>query len=183
MVKTAIATMMISAATVSLHAQQMDHAAHMKMMEGAQRQAEVADRGKDVMPFSLAATTHFFTKNAGGGIQQVVAKDPTDTAQAKMIRQHLREIRDQFLKGDFSGPSHIHGQDMPGLADLKASKPGQIAIAYEDVEGGGQLTYTTSGAGLVAALHKWFDAQLSDHGKDAARGYVPHPAMGNRQIQ
>ena len=41
----------------------MDHAAHMKMMEQMQRQAEVAGRGKDVMPFSLAATTHIFTKN------------------------------------------------------------------------------------------------------------------------
>ncbi|WP_221179057.1 hypothetical protein [Pseudomonas brassicacearum] len=39
-----------------------------------QRQAEVADHGKDVMPFSLAATTHIFTKTAEGGIQQVVAK-------------------------------------------------------------------------------------------------------------
>jgi len=51
------------------------------------------------MPFSLAATTHIFTKTADGGIQQVVAKKTTDTAQAQMIRQHLQEIQAQFLKG------------------------------------------------------------------------------------
>lgn len=173
----------------SLHAQstddtpmdhsKMDHAAHMKMMAEAQRQAEVSERGKDVMPFSLAATTHVFSKSADGGVQQVVTKDSTDAAQVNLARGHLREIREQFLKGDFSGPSHIHGQDMPGLSDLKAAKPGQIAIDYKDVKGGGQLTYKTKDANLVAALHKWFDAQLADHGKDAMEGHDHHGDVKN----
>jgi hypothetical protein len=152
----------------------MDHAAHMAAMADAQRQAEVAGRGKDVMPFSLAATTHVFTKTAEGGVQKVVAKNSANAAQVKLVRQHLQEIRDQFLKGDFSGPSHIHGQDMPGLADLKLAKPGQIAIVYKEVKGGAELAYNTTDASLVAALHKWFDAQLSDHGKDAMEGHVGH---------
>lgn len=145
----------------------MDHAAHMRAMADAQRQADVSQRGKDVMPFSLPATTHIFTKNAEGGVQRVVAKNSSDAAQVKLIRQHLREIREQFLNGDFSGPSHIHGQDMPGLGELTQAKPGQLAITYKDVKGGAQLTYKAKDATLVAALHKWFDAQLSDHGKDA----------------
>ena len=150
----------------------IDHAAHMKVMTDALRQAEVSERGKDVMPFSLAATTHVFTKTAEGGTQKVVAKKPTDTAQVKLARHHLQEIRERFLKGDFSGPSHIHGQDMPGLAELKAAKRGQVVIDYKDVKGGGQLTYKTADAALVAALHRWFDAQLSDHGKDAKAGHA-----------
>lgn len=153
---------------------QMDHTAHMKMMADAQRQAEVSRRGKDVMPFSLPATTHVFIKSAEGGVQRVVAKNSSDPAQVKLIRQHLQEIGEQFLKGDFSGPSHIHGQDMPGLVELKEAKPGQLDIAYEDVKGGAQLTYKTKEATLVAALHKWFDAQLSDHGKDAVEEHKPH---------
>lgn len=152
----------------------MDHAAHMAAMADAQKQAEVAGRGKEVMPFSLTATTHVFTKTAEGGVQQVVAKKSANAAQVKLVRQHLQEIRDQFLKGDFSGPSHIHGQDMPGLADLKLAKPGQIAIVYKEVKGGAELAYNTTDASLVAALHKWFDAQLSDHGKDAMEGHVGH---------
>ena len=155
-------------------AQGMDHATHMAETAKAQRQGEVATRGKDVMPFSLPATTHIFTKTAEGGVQQVVAKKDTDFAQVKLIRQHLHEIRAQFLKGDFTGPAHIHGPDMPGLADLQAATPGQIAIAYNDIKGGAQLTYSTSDAKLVAALHSWFDAQLSDHGKDAMAGHDHH---------
>jgi hypothetical protein len=146
-------------------------------MADTQRQAEVAGQGKEVMPFSLAATTHIFTKSAEGGVQQVVAKKPKDAAQTKMIRQHLQEIRDQFLNGDFYGPTHIHGQDMSGLTNLKASKPGQIEINYKEVRDGAQLTYTTTEAGLVAALQKWFDTQLSDHGKDAMEGHVLHDGM------
>lgn len=149
----------------------MNHAAHMTTIADAQREAEVSQRGEEIMPFSLAATTHIFTKNAEGGMQRVVAKKSTDADQVKLVREHLLEIRKQFLNGDFSGPSRIHGDDMPGLADLKTAKPGQISIVYQDVEGGAELIYKTSDASLVTALHQWFDAQLSDHGKDAMEGH------------
>jgi hypothetical protein len=140
----------------------------------AQRQAEVARRGADVMPFDLKATTHIFTKTEQGGAQRVVAKDVTDAVQTRLVREHLHEIQQQFLKGDFSGPAHIHGADMPGLAELKAAKPGTVSVAYADVQGGAELTYRTSDARLVAGLHRWFDAQLSDHGPDAMQGHRHH---------
>lgn len=136
-----------------------------------QRIAEVAKRGADVMPFDLKATTHVFTKTDTGGVQSVVAKDPDDRAQVDLVRKHLKEIQEQFLKGDFSGPSHIHGGEMPGLAQLQSAKPGQIKMAYMDVPGGAQVTYSTSEPELVAALYSWFDAQLSDHGADAMAGH------------
>lgn len=155
----------------------MDHAAHMKMMADAQRKSQVSELGKDVMPFSLPATTHFFSKTAEGGVQQVVAKKANDTDQVKLVRQHLKEIRTQFLKGDFSGPGHIHGTDMPGLDELRQAKPGQVAIAYKDVKSGAELSYKTANPSLVIALHKWFDAQLSDHGNDAKEGHAMHEGM------
>lgn len=182
MLKIAIASLTVLAASVGANAQtmdyqHMDHQKHMVAMADAQRQAEVSQRGKDVMSFSLKATTHIFTKNAEGGVQRVVAKTASDSAQVELVRQHLQEIKGQFLKGDFSGPTHIHGQEMPGLADLKTAKPGQIAIDYKDVKGGAELTYKTSEATLVAALHKWFDAQISDHGADAMEGHMRHGDM------
>jgi hypothetical protein len=140
----------------------------------AQRQAEVARLGADVMPFDLKATTHVFTKSADGGTQRVVAKKAADEQQVKLVREHLREIRAQFLKGDYAGPSHIHGADMPGLAELQSARPGQVSIDYKDVKSGAELTYRTSDAKLVAALHRWFDAQLSDHGADAMAGHLQH---------
>jgi hypothetical protein len=135
------------------------------------RQARVAERGKDIMPFSLKATTHIFSKTAVGGVQRVVVKHATDNAQVSLVRSHLQSIRQQFLNGDFSSPSHIHGADMPGLHELRSAKPGQITIVYRDVDGGAELEYRTSSRVLVAALHKWFDAQVADHGADAMAGH------------
>jgi len=152
----------------------MDHSAHTSTLPAGQRQAEVAQRGKEVMPFSLAATTHIFTKTAQGGVQQVVVKKAGDAEQVRLTRLHLQEIREQFLKGDYSGPTRIHGQDMPGLSELKAAGPGQVAITYKDIKDGAELGYTTANAELVTALHRWFDAQLSDHGQDAKAGHAGH---------
>lgn len=140
----------------------------------AQRQAEVAKRGADVMPFNLKDTTHVFIKTQNGGIQRVIAKNPSDTRQIALVREHLRAIQAQFVKGDFSGPTHIHGQAMPGLSELKAAKPGQIEIQYREVDAGAELTYRSEDRMLVAALHRWFDAQLSDHGADATAGEAHH---------
>jgi hypothetical protein len=137
----------------------------------AQRQAEVAKRGPDVMPFSLKDTTHVFTKSNHGGTQRVIAKDVSDPTQTRLVREHLREIQGQFLGADFSGPSHVHGNEMPGLSQLKAAQPGQLSIEYQDLPGGAELTYQTSNSNLVAALHRWFDAQLVDHGADAMEGH------------
>lgn len=152
----------------------------------AQRQAQVRRLGADVMPFDLSATTHIFTQTSDGGVQQVVAKQAGDAAQVALVRQHLKAIRSQFLQGDFSGPAHIHGMQMPGLRELRAARPGQIAIDYREVPAGAELRYRTTEASLVTALHQWFDAQLADHGTDAQPGHDPHmhhPMQMNMDMQ
>jgi hypothetical protein len=142
----------------------------------AARQGEVATRGADVMPFSLKATQHIFTKTGSGGTQTVVARNRADREQVRLVREHLRQIQGEFRRGDFAGPSHIHGEDMPGLAQLKAAPAGAIGISYRNVPGGAQLSYRTRRPELVSALHEWFDAQLSDHGPDAMAGHEHHHA-------
>lgn len=134
------------------------------------RQKEIAQRGADVMPFSLAATTHIFTKTADGGTQRVVTKHP-DAKQTALIRRHLAVIARRFSTGDFGAPEQIHGNDMPGLADLRTAQPGELTIGYRDVRDGGEIVYRSRQPRLVAALHDWFDGQLSDHGHDAMAGH------------
>jgi hypothetical protein len=141
-----------------------------------ERQAEVAQRGAEVMPFDLKATTHIFTRSDDGGTQRVVAKCPSDEAQISLIRKHLREIQAAFRRGDFSAPARIHNDDMPGLSQIRAAKPGQISITYRDVDGGGELTYSSSSPEWVSSLHAWIDAQISDHGADAMEMHQAHRA-------
>lgn len=140
---------------------------------------EVAERGVHVMPFDLERTLHIFSKTAQGGVQQVIAKDGTDTEQIMLIREHLSQISQAFGQGDFSGPAKIHGADMPGLAELRTAQPGQIAILYQELPNGAEINYATENTALIEAIHKWFDAQLSDHARHAVPGHPHHLHHGH----
>lgn len=129
------------------------------------RLAEVAHRGAEVMPFDLERTTHIFEKTDNGGLQQVISDDD-DAAQIELIRAHLAEETERFSQGDFHDPQMIHGENMAGIHQLMTGYQ-HVNLEYNDIENGGQILYTTDDAEMVAALHSWFDVQLSDHGPHA----------------
>jgi hypothetical protein len=135
----------------------------------ATRQEEVATKGAQVMPFDLEQTMHVFQSLEDGGLQIVTAKDPANSQQIALIQAHLEEEAAKFRQGDFSDPAKIHGEDMLGLAALREGA-GHIEVQYTPLPNGAQIQYTTKYPELIAALHQWFAAQLSDHG---------HHAMGH----
>jgi hypothetical protein len=137
--------------------------------EHRQHQAEVAQRGAEVMPFDLDATTHIFDKNADGVVQRVVADDPQDATQIRLVRGHLAKEEVRFEGGDFSSPTAIHGDDMPGLQELSEGA-NEIDTEYTEIPTGAELTFTTADPALVQALHAWADAQVYDHGDHASQG-------------
>jgi hypothetical protein len=134
-----------------------------------ERQREVAARGAQVMPFDLDGTTHTFRPTRTGGVQTVTVDDPRDDHDRTLVRDHLRSEAERFARGDLGDQAEIHGHDMPGLATIEAHAA-DIRVAYGDVPDGGRITYTTDDPELVAAIHDWFDAQLSDHGAQAQHG-------------
>lgn len=131
------------------------------------RQEEVATRGAKVMPFDLEQTTHVFQKLDDGGLQKVVVKDPSNKKQIALIQTHLKEESERFRNGDFSDPAKIHGENMPGLAQLN-SGAAKIDVRYTALPDGAQIRYSTKDPKIVTALHQWFSAQLSDHGHHAS---------------
>lgn len=134
-----------------------------------QRLHDVAERGSHVMPFNLEKTQHIFDKTAHGGIQQVIAKDAGDSEQIGLIRRHLADISERFKQGDFSKQRRIHGDDMPGLTEL-ASANGAVRFAYRDLPNGAEIEYSAEDPALVDAVHRFFNAQLSDHAHHAVGG-------------
>jgi hypothetical protein len=131
----------------------------------ADRQLEVAAKGAEVMPFDLERTTHIFSKQEHGGVQQVIADDG-DAEQIALIRAHLAEEAARFSQGNFHDPAMIHGEQMPGLHELMMGAS-QITIDYSELPAGAQILYTTADPVLVTAIHGWFDAQVADHGAHA----------------
>ncbi len=135
---------------------------------------EVVERGSHVMPFDLEQTTHVFSKTAQGGLQQVVVKNSKNAAQIQLIRQHLAKISAEFKKGDFSNPEKIHGKEMPGLAVLRHTKSEDFKVDYQTLPNGAQINYSSKQASVIAAIHQFFDAQLSDHARHAVSGHEGH---------
>lgn len=130
------------------------------------QQEHVHHMSHSVMPFDLAKTVHFFKMTESGGIQKVIVKDTGDTDQIALIQHHLRIESEQFQHGDYSDPATLHGPDMPGLKELQIGAP-HIKVSYATLPDGAEITFETTDLHLLTALHRWFGAQLSEHGADA----------------
>ena len=129
-------------------------------------QQHVHAMSHEVMPFDIAKTWHVFRMTTSGGSQKVVVRDAGFADQVTPIRQHLKEEAARFQAGDFTDPSHLHGSGMPGLAEMRASA-GRIRVACKDLPDGAEIVFTASDIAAITAIHRWFGAQLSEHGADA----------------
>jgi len=122
--------------------------------------------GQSVMPFDLAKTTHIFRMTESGGVERVIIKDATAQDQVPLIQHHLRHEAEAFQRGDYSDPASLHGPNMPGLKDLQAGAA-RIKVTYSALPNGAEISFETTDIHLLTAIHKWFGAQLSEHGADA----------------
>jgi len=130
------------------------------------KQEHVHHMGPGVMPFDLGKTTHIFRMTETGGVQRVLVKDAAAKDQVAMIQRHLKHEAEAFQRGDYADPASLHGPDMPGLKDLQAGAK-QISVAYSALPDGAEIIFKTSNRHLLTAIHRWFGAQLSEHGADA----------------
>lgn len=134
--------------------------------DGNTRQEHVHQMAHSVMPFDISKTVHIFKMTESGGVQRVIAKDPDATDQVALIQQHLQHETKMFQQGNYSDPKKLHGAEMPGLKDLEAGAS-RIKVSYTAVPSGAEIRFETTDLNLITAVHRWFGAQLSEHGADA----------------
>jgi hypothetical protein len=132
-------------------------------------QEHVHQMAHSVMPFDIDKTMHIFKMTESGGVQQVIAKDASANDQITFIQQHLKHEAERFQNGDYSDPAALHGADMPGLRDLRAGASA-IKVSYMALSVGAEITFETNDLHLITAIHRWFGAQLSEHGANAKAG-------------
>lgn len=118
------------------------------------------------MPFDLDATTHRFDPTDDGLVETVVADDPDDSENIRLIREHLREEEQRFDRGDYGDPATIHGDEMPGLAELESGAD-DVEVTFDETPSGARLVFRTDDPALLDALRRWGEAQTSDHGEHA----------------
>lgn len=133
---------------------------------GQTKQEHIHAMGQTVMPFDLKKTVHIFRMTDSGGVQSVVVKDAHDKDQIELIRQHLQHEAKAFQRGDYADPMSLHGATMPGVSEL-GSHYQEISVSYSELPLGAAITFETQDKHLVTAIHRWFGAQLSEHGSDA----------------
>jgi hypothetical protein len=118
------------------------------------------------MPFDMSQTVHIFRMTEQGGVQRVVTRDSSAKEQVALIQQHLKHEAERFQQGDYSDPGMLHGTDMPGLKELQTGGS-KIKVSYLALPEGAEITFSTDDRHLLTAIHRWFGAQLSEHGADA----------------
>ena len=129
-------------------------------------QEHVHHASHGVMPFEMSKTIHVFTMTQSGGVQRVIVKDPAALDQVALIQEHLKHESARFQQGDYADPKRLHGAGMPGLAELEAAGS-KLQVSYAPLPDGAQITFFTTDVALLTAVHRWFGAQLSEHGADA----------------
>ncbi len=67
------------------------------------------------------------------------------------------------VDGERWAPGSI-SRDFP--IDLRAGAA-QIKVSYSALPTGAEIAFETTDLHLLTAIHRWFDAQLSEHGADA----------------
>ena len=145
-----------------------EHGATHDAQQGEGRAADFAAREQAVMPFDVKATLHIFEDTATGGVQRVLVDDPDDTENIALIRSHLEEEAARFAEGNFTDPSFLHGEEMPGLVELEAAgEADQLTVSYNELADGAEISYVSDDPSVVIALHLWFQAQVVDHGEHA----------------
>jgi hypothetical protein len=50
--------------------------------------------------------------------------------------------------------------------------PDEWRIEYRDLPNGAEIRYSSMVPDIAQAVHEWFDAQLSDHGRHAMPGHL-----------
>lgn len=129
-------------------------------------QEHVHHYSASVMPFEMAKTVHIFKMTESGGVQRVVLREPGDAGQIALIQQHLQHEAERFRHGDYSDPVSLHGASMPGLKELQAGAH-LVKVSYKALPDGAEIVFETNDLHMLTALHRWFGAQLSEHGADA----------------
>lgn len=119
-------------------------------------------RGEKGMGFSQNTTTHHFLLSADGGVIQVDANDPTDTATRDNIRMHLTHIAKAFASGDFAIPMFVHDVTPPGVPVMKDLKD-KIRYRFEETPGGARVVIATADPDALAAVFQFLKFQIAEH--------------------
>ena len=127
------------------------------------RQHTLDQRGKMVMGFDQARTTHHFLLFNDGGAIDVGVKDSADTKNRDAIRSHLPHVAMMFGEGNFEAPMLVHDSTRVPGTKVMAERKGVIRYQYVETATGGRVNIVTSDPEALAAVHTFLKFQIAEH--------------------
>jgi hypothetical protein len=137
----------------------MTHEEHLAQL---QKDAEMKRRGAQAMGFDQDAVVHHFLLKPSGGSIDVRTRDAGDVKNVAAIRTHLRQIANDFGRGDFQAPFATHGETPPGVPALQRLQS-VVSYAYAETTAGGRVDISTTNAEALEAVHDFLRYQIREH--------------------
>lgn len=124
--------------------------------------AQMMQRGNLAMGFDQSKIAHEFSTTKDGGQIKITALDEKDNNTINQIKSHTREIKNDFIEGNFTKPFYIHAQSVPGTDAMTQNKD-QIQYKIQDLKNGSILLLLTNNSNLSSSIHKFMTYQSTEH--------------------
>lgn len=123
---------------------------------------QMMQRGAIAMGFDQNKIAHEFSTTKDGGQIKITALDEKDNKTINQIKNHTRDIQNDFAEGNFTKPFFIHSQFVPGTNDMTQNKD-QIHYKIQDLKNGSILLLITNNSSLVSSINQFMTYQSTEH--------------------
>jgi len=123
---------------------------------------QMMQRGNLAMGFDQSKIAHEFSTTKDGGQVKITALDEKDNNTINQIKSHTREIKNDFIEGNFTKPFYIHAQSVPGTDAMTQNKD-QIQYKIQDLKNGSILLLLTNNSNLSSSIHQFMTYQSTEH--------------------
>ncbi len=119
-------------------------------------------RGNIAMGFDQNKIRHNFTETEDGGKIIITSLSANDTSTINQIKEHIKNIQNDFSNGNFTRPFFIHAQEVPGTK-IMSEKRDLIKYSINELTNGSELVLNTTDKDLVYAIHQFIKYQNNAH--------------------
>ncbi len=119
-------------------------------------------RGNIAMGFDQNKIRHNFTSTSTGGEIIITSLNGNDNTTINHIREHIKDIQNDFSNGNFTKPFFIHAQDVPGTKVMR-EKSNLINYSINELPNGSSLTLKTTDEEVLNAIHQFLTFQSTQH--------------------
>jgi hypothetical protein len=123
---------------------------------------QMMQRGNLAMGFDQSKISHEFSTTKDGGQIKITALNEKDNNTINQIKNHTRDIQNDFTEGNFTKPFFIHAESVPGTDAMTQNKD-QIQYHIQDLKNGSILLLVTNNSSLVSSINQFMTYQSTEH--------------------